>query len=109
MPSAFALGIFSGKIIFNCALPGRLRSARKRIFTGRVVEENGSCSAAFCESVALRKNICGSAPSPSSLRDATSPKGRGKSNAGNFLVIHNTLVTGFKSWLSLRESWRGSA
>ena len=27
------------------------------------------------------------APSPSSLRDATSPKGRGKSTAGNFLIM----------------------
>ena len=49
------------------------------------------------------------APSPSSLRDATSPKGRGKSTAGSFLVSPNTLATSFKSWLSLRESWRGSA
>ena len=28
----------------------------KRIFTGGVVEENGICSAAFCESAALRGN-----------------------------------------------------
>ena len=32
----------------------------------------------------------------------SSPKGRAKSTAGSFLVSPNTLVTGFKSWLSLR-------
>ena len=49
------------------------------------------------------------APSPSSLRDATSPKGRGKGTAGNFLIAPKTLATSFRPWLSLRESWRGSA
>ena len=39
----------------------------------------------------------------------TSPKGRGKSTAGNFLVTPNTLVINFTAWLSLWESWRGSA
>ena len=32
----------------------------------------------------------------------TSPKGRGKSTAGNFLVSPNTLVLNFTAWLSLR-------
>ena len=54
MRSAFALRIFSGKNIYNCAIPGRLRSARNRIFTGGVVKENSICSAAFYESAALR-------------------------------------------------------
>ena len=31
----------------------------------------------------------------------TSPKGRGKSTAGNFIIEPDTLATGFKSWLSL--------
>ena len=48
-----ALRIISGKIIFNRAMPERLRTLRHCIFTGRVVEKNGSCSAAFCESAAL--------------------------------------------------------
>ena len=39
----------------------------------------------------------------------TSPKGRGKGTAGNFLIIPNTLVLNFTAWLSLWESWRGSA
>ena len=38
------------------------------------MEGNGSCSAAFCESAALRLV---SSPSPSLLRKSTSPKGRG--------------------------------
>ena len=53
MASACALAIFSGKIIFNRAMPERLRTLRHCIFTGGVVEENGICSAAFCESAAL--------------------------------------------------------
>ena len=40
-------------------------------------------------------------PSPSSLRDATSPKGRGKSTAENFLIEPNTLVMNLTAWLSL--------
>ena len=44
--------MFSGKIIFNRAMPERLRTLRHCIFTGGVVEENGSCRAAFCESAA---------------------------------------------------------
>ena len=31
----------------------------------------------------------------------TSPKGRGKSTAGSFLVIPNALATGFTAWLPL--------
>ena len=54
----FALRIFSGKIIFNRAMPERLRTLRHCIFTGGVVKENGICSAAFCESAALRASAC---------------------------------------------------
>ena len=32
----------------------------------------------------------------------TSPKGRGKGTAGNFLIIPNTLVLNFTAWLYLR-------
>ena len=35
-------------------MPERLRTLRHCIFTGGVVEENGSCRAAFCESAARR-------------------------------------------------------
>ena len=53
MRAACALRIFSGRIIFISRL-SRSAERSKRIFTGGVVEENGICSAAFCESVALR-------------------------------------------------------
>ena len=36
-------------------MPERLRTLRHCIFTDGVVEKNGSCSAAFCESAALRR------------------------------------------------------
>ena len=39
----------------------------------------------------------------------SSPKGRAKSTAGSFLIMPNTLATNVTAWLSLRESWRGSA
>ena len=53
-----ALRIFSGKIIYNFGIAERLRALRYPIFTGGVVEENGICSAAFCESAALRASAC---------------------------------------------------
>ena len=40
MRSAFALRIFSGKIIYNFGIAERLRALRYPIFTGGVVEEN---------------------------------------------------------------------
>ena len=52
-----ALRIFSGKKILNFGFQESLRTFLKPIFTGEIVEENGSCSAAFCESAALRNTI----------------------------------------------------
>ena len=66
---------------------------------------NSICSAAFCESAALR----GSRLALSVTCGDSSPKGRAKSTAGSFLIMPNTLATGFKSWLPLWGSWRGSA
>ena len=63
------------------------------------MEENGICSAAFYESAALR--LAGS-PSPSSLRDATSPKGRGLGIAGKLPRELQSLR--FRQRLSLWES-----
>ena len=40
---------------------------------------------------------------------ASSPKGRAKSTAGNFLITLKTLATNVMAWLSPWESWRGSA
>ena len=53
-----ALRINSGKIIYNFGIAERLRALRYPIFTGGVVEGNGICSAAFCESAALRASAC---------------------------------------------------
>ena len=54
MRAAFALRIISGKIILNFEVQKRLRAFLNLIFTDGVVKENGICSAAFCESAALR-------------------------------------------------------
>ena len=54
MASACALAMFSGKNIYNFAILENLRIFQNCLFTGGVVEENGICSAAFCESAALR-------------------------------------------------------
>ena len=58
MASAGALAIISGRIIFNFGVQKRLRAFLNPIFTGGVVEGNGSCRAAFCESAALRESFC---------------------------------------------------
>jgi len=53
----------------------------KRIFTGGAVTANGICSAAFCESAALRESTAGLRPHPA-LR-ATFPRpGEGFSGSG---------------------------
>ncbi|MBD9003198.1 MAG: hypothetical protein EGR21_02105 [Faecalibacterium prausnitzii] len=57
MRSAFALRISQGNIIFNFGVQKRLRAFLNPIFTGRVVTANSSCSAAFCESAALRERM----------------------------------------------------
>ena len=64
MPSACALGIISGKNIFNFAILENLRIFQNCLFTGGVVEENGICSAAFCESAALRGIVGSPSQSP---------------------------------------------
>ena len=58
MRSAFALRIFSGRTILNFGVQKRLRAFLNPIFTDGVVTENGICSAAFCESAALRASAC---------------------------------------------------
>jgi hypothetical protein len=59
------------------------------------------------DTLALRAAAC--ALSVKAYGFASSPKGRAKSTAGNFLFVPNALVPNFTAWLSLRESWRGSA
>ena len=72
MRSAFALRIVSGRTILNLGVQKRLRAFLNPIFTDGVVTENGICSAAFCESAALR---LASSPSQSKpVGFASSPK-----------------------------------
>ena len=59
------------------------------------------------ETLATRLTAC--ALSVKAYGFASSPKGRAKSTAGNLLITPNTLATDFTAWLSLWESWRGSA
>ena len=81
MRSAFALRIFSGKDIYNFAILENLRIFQNCLFTGGVVTANGSCSAAFCESAALRESTASLRPHPA-LR-ATFPRpGEGFSGSG---------------------------
>ena len=44
--------------LFIISRLSRSAERSKRIFTGGVIEENGSCSAAFYESAALRAGAC---------------------------------------------------
>ncbi len=83
MASAYALAIFSGKIIYNFGFQESLRTFLKPIFTGGVVAANCICSAAFCESAALRAT-----PSVIACGDATFPKGTASAVAENFAAIH---------------------
>ena len=48
----------SAERIFIISRLSRSVERSKRIFTGGVVEENGICSAALCESAALRVGAC---------------------------------------------------
>ena len=57
MPSAL-LWAYSAERIFIISRLSRSAERDKRIFTGGVVTENGICSAAFCESAALRESAC---------------------------------------------------
>ncbi len=55
-----APAVFSGRIILKRAMPERLRKLRHCIFTGggvKVCNSDGICSAAFCESAALRQTF----------------------------------------------------
>ena len=74
----------------------RLRTLRHCIFTGGVVEENGICSAAFCESAALQgksEDTCGEYPfSLATL--ASSPKGAPFGVAAKFAATAKAVPLG---------------
>ena len=69
MRAACALRISSGRIILNFGMAERLRTLRHPIFTGEIAAVSG---------IYRRQGK----PSPSSLRDATSPE-RGRVIASN--------------------------
>ena len=56
------VGLLSGRAVcvsrWRGFAPTSSAGRSKRIFTGGVVTENGICSAAFCESAALRESAC---------------------------------------------------
>ena len=56
------VGLLSGRAVcvsrWRDFVPTSSAERSKRIFTGGVVEGNGICSAAFCESAALRASAC---------------------------------------------------
>ena len=90
MRSAFALRIFSGKNIYNFAILENLRIFQNCLFTGGVVKANGICSAAFCESAALRL-----ASSPSQSPTVTAlPKGEPLAVPANFIFLPRPLPLG---------------
>ena len=49
MPAACALGIISGKIIFNFGIAERLRTLRYPIFADGDITENDICSTRFLQ------------------------------------------------------------
>ena len=70
--------MFSGIIIFISRL-SRSAERDKRIFTEGVVTVNSICSAAFCESAALRGTLLGaSGLNPLRRSRASSPEGGAK-------------------------------
>lgn len=77
-----ALRIISGKNIYNFAILENLRIFQNCLFTGGVVTASGICSAAFCESAALRKSFLAlsgaNAPDSPFCRCATSSPGAGE-------------------------------
>ena len=85
-----ALCTSSAERIFYISRLSRPAGRSKRIFTGGVVTANGSCSAAFCESAALRE-----ASSPSQSPTVTAlPKGEPLAVHANFISLPRPLPLG---------------
>ena len=122
------LAIISGKIIFNRAMPERLRTLRHCIFTGRGRKGKRQLPRLLpAEAAARRESFLLAGPLPSSPaalppaphsvatrhlppeRGKSFLNGRAKSTAGIFLIAPNTLATSLRPWLPLWGSWRGSA
>ena len=95
----------SAEELFYISRLSRSAERSKRIFTGGVVEGNGSCRACF-----LRKQSRGgqqARPLRHGLRRATSPKGRGLGIAAKLPVELQSVR--FRQSLSLWERWHRAA
>ena len=81
-PLAAVVVVAAERIVLNFGFQESLRTFLKPIFTGGVVEGNGICSAAFCESAALRESFLAlsgaNAPDSPFCRCATSSPGAGE-------------------------------
>ena len=81
-PLAAVVVVAAERIVLNFGFQESLRTFPKPIFTGGVVKENGICSAAFCESTALRESFLAlsgaNAPDSPFCRCATSSPGAGE-------------------------------
>ena len=78
-----ALCTYSAELDFLFGIQKSLRAFLNPLFTGGVVEGSGICSAAFCESAALRGYPFRLAAS----RQATFPKGTAFVVAGSFAAV----------------------
>ena len=78
----FALRIVQGRIILNFGVQKRPQAFLNPIFTSGVVERNGICSAAFCESAVLREY-----PFRHCLRQCHLPQGDGFCGGGQLYDI----------------------
>ena len=85
------------KMAFAAPLSTKARRCRGRTLSGSLRSPAPPKGGAF--GVLALSVTCGD----------SSPKGRAKCNAGRFLIAPNTLALNLTAWLSLRESWRGSA
>ena len=84
--------MFSGNNILYFAILENLRIFQNCLFTEGVVEENGSCRACFLRKQPRSGQLA--RPLRHGLRRATSPKGRGSGETGNFTVMPRALPLG---------------
>ena len=97
-----ALHINSGRIIYNFAFVA-LCGALQTHFHRRGRNGKRQLQRRFLRKRGAAGKCCWSAPSQSKPNGfASSPKGRAKSTARNFLITPNPLAMNFTAWLSLR-------
>ena len=96
-----------GKVFLSGSYPFRLLPLVAATFPKGTASVVAAKFLVALDALALRATAC--ALSVKAYGFASSPKGRAKSTAENFLFIPNTLAIGFNPWLSPWESWRGSA